>query len=332
MTEPLRLPTPLTLARAQVDEAISELHRDYTDLPRMPWKNLDHLVGPPLPRDLWVIGARPANGKTTLALNLFDALVQSGTATLYIGAGSEGPPKDLRRQWAALRLGLPVHAVMGNEWAALPSGAQDRVAAELERQADEDRDYAHFASCERLTSSELVAALKGGRAAGCGYVILDHIHRLRFDAQTDLRRGLSEATRFLRDWAAKHETVVLVCAQLHRAPSVHGALRDLIPPVAADLKETGTLEEDAVVILLLHRVRKADVDQKACLAVARGERPIDDIVEPQTVAVRIGKHRRAGHIMDQTAFLRLDGAGRMTVRDAVWKGEREREPGEELPF
>jgi len=339
----LRLPTSYAVASEQVRQAQQELTSDYSALAPLPWANLADLVSTPLPRDFWVIGARPANGKTTWCLNLFDALVAKGAPTLYIGAGSEGPPKDLRRQWAALRCHYPAHLVLENRWGELPSGASDRVFAELQRQAQEAHETAHFAEAgEKLTVQALIEAMKYAARYKCRYVILDHIHRVRFDAAADVRRSLSEVTRWLRDMAARHDMVIFVAAQLHRANSDKGPLRDLVPPTMADLKETGTLEEDAVVGLLLHKTRRPATTAKDVADVVKNQRPLADIVEPDTMCVRVGKHRRRGHVSEHVAFLRIRGDGSLEARENPYAtsaqlgltSKREREPGEDddLPF
>ena len=273
-----------------------------------------------------------------MMLNLFDHFTAIGYPTLYIGAGSEGPPKDLRRQWSALRLGYPSHLVLENRWDELEAGpswvqpgkdvdAQTRVFADLQQQAMNEHAVAHFAEAgERLTPEVLTKALRDFRSCTQGrYILLDHIHRVRFGTDKNPRLELAEATRWLRDMAAKYEWCIIVAAQLHRAPAQAGALRDLIPPTMSDLKETGTLEEDAVVGLLLHRVKRADVDAAMTAAVGRGERPITDILEPRCMAVRVGKHRRRGHVMDQTAFLNVGEDGRLTARAPVWRKEPDAE-------
>lgn len=329
----LQLPTSLTVANAQVNAAQDALYNNTSDLPTWPWPDVQALCGSPLPGDLTVIGARPANGKTSFMLNLFDHFTALGYPTLYIGAGSEGPPKDLRRQWSALRLGYPAHLVMENRWSELPGGpiphtegthdAQTRVFHDLQMQASNEHAVAHFADAgEKLTPEVLTKSLRDFRAVTAGrYVLLDHIHRVRFGTDKNPRLELAEATRWLRDMAAKYDWCVIVAAQLHRAPGEGGALRDLVPPSVSDLKETGTLEEDAVVALLLHRVKRKDVDATQVRAVSQGERPISDILEPKCMAVRVGKHRRRGHVMDSTAFLHVNEDGRLTQRAPVWRQE-----------
>lgn len=314
------IPTSYAVAAAQVEEAQTSLYANTDDLPPWPWCDLAAFCGKPLPGDLVVVGARPANGKTTFMLNLFDALVSAGLPTLYIGAGSEGPPPDARKQWAALRLGLPAFKVLENLWHELPDGARENVFMQLQEQTDE-HTVANFAEVgARLTPASLVNALQEfKRNKNARYVILDHIHRLRFGTAKNQRLELAEATRFLRDVAAQEHWCIFVAAQLHRAPSQHGTLRDLIPPTMSDLKETGTLEEDSVVGLLLHRVKRANVEMSEVQAVGRGERPMSDIQEPGRMAVRIGKHRRRGHIMDSTAFLHVTESGKLENAAPTWR-------------
>lgn len=318
------IPTSYTIAAQQVAEAQAALFENTDEYPPWPWPNVTALCGKPLPGDLTVIGARPGNGKTTFMLNVFDSLVQAGFQTLYVGAGSEGPPKDLRRQWAAFRCGYATHLVMENRWAELPAGAQDALYAELQAQSLNEHSVAHFANAgERLTPDALTTALRDFRsnATEGRYILLDHIHRIRFGTDKNPRLELAEATRWLRDMAAKYSWSIIVAAQLHRAPSQHGALRDLIPPTMSDLKETGTLEEDAVVGLLLYRVKRPNLDTADLQAVSRGDRELGDILEPGCMAVRVGKHRRRGHILDRTSFLHLHDSGRLEDRPPVWRPE-----------
>lgn len=315
-----QIPTSYTVAAAQVDAAQESLFANTDDLPPWPWTDLAELCGKPLPGDLVVVGARPANGKTTFMLNLFDALVRSGFPTLYIGAGSEGPPPDARKQWAALRLGVPAYKVMENLWDELPEGSREKVFLDLEEQKP-DHAVANFAEVgAKLTPSSLTNALQQFKRNKLSrYVILDHIHRIRFGPTKNQRLELAEATRFLRDVAAQEQWCIFVAAQLHRAPSQHGTLRDLIPPTMSDLKETGTLEEDAVLGLLLHRTKRSNIDLATTQAVARGERPVSDIQEPGRMAVKIGKHRRRGHVMDSTVFLHVNESGRLENAAPTWR-------------
>jgi hypothetical protein len=90
-------------------------------------------------------------------------------------------------------------------------------------------------------------------------------------------------------------------------------------PAVSDLKESGTLEEDAVVALLLHRVRRPDATAQELSAVAKNERPVSDVLDPRTMCVRVGKHRRRGQIHDHCAFLHAGDDWRLTDQPPAWR-------------
>src|ERR1043166_3487914 len=212
-SNPQPIPTSYAEAAQQVEAAQGKLYANLDELPPLPWESVQKLTGPIIPGDLWVVGARPANGKSTMMLCLFDALVRRGFPTLYIGAGSEGPPADVRRQWAAMRLGYATDKVLEGRWDELPEGARDKLFLELQAQADM-HEVACFAEVgEKLTPELLVKSLQQFRKIKhARYVLLDHIHRVRFGAKTDDRRGVSETTRWLRDMASKYSWGVVVAA------------------------------------------------------------------------------------------------------------------------
>jgi len=318
VAEPLRLPTPLTEATSQVAAARDILNADYTGTPRPPWGGVVGLTGPGLPGELWVIGARTGCGKTTFLLNWFQHLVVSRVPVLYLG--TECPAADLRRRWAAWVLGYSTAAVLENDWARLPPDAKERIDRALQEQQDEYHDVALFGDAPDLDPQQLVEHLKIGRRRRVQVVILDHIHRVRLGGDSrDQTYLLSQATRFLKQWAVKTGVLILVGAQLNRAERV--PLADLAPPPLSSLKQSGTLEEESDVVLLLHRTRRPDATPEELHAVMRNERPISDIIAPRTMCVRIGKHRRRGEQVDHVAFLHVDERGGLTDRAPQWRPE-----------
>lgn len=307
----------------QIQQAHGLLDREPSDFPDWPWANVAKLAGPLLPGDLWVVGARPGNGKTTFCLNALDNFVAHSLGNrafpvLYMGTEME--PALLRVQWAAWRLGYPVHEVLEGNWAALPADARENIRWELDRMREPlYRRLAVFAPARRMTGDDVRAWVEYAHARGCRAIILDHIHRIRTGGDPGgLRLAIGESVRVLKELAVKHGLVVLVAAQLNR-PAERSALADLSPPPVSAFKESGVLEEEADVALLLHRARRADVDAKEIAAVLKGERPVADVLEPHTMAVRIGKHRRRGFALDQVAFLHVGLDGKLDERAAVWR-------------
>ena len=147
-------------------------------------------MGPLLPGQLWVVGARPAQGKTTFLLNLFDELVLQRIPVLYLC--TETRASEMRCLWAALRLGYNAQHVLENAWHRLPAGAAAAVQHDLEVQALQTGDVGTFVDVPRLTVDAVARVLKD-YVVGCKYaaLILDHVHRWQV---ADLANKTAELT------------------------------------------------------------------------------------------------------------------------------------------
>ncbi len=80
-------------------------------------------------------------------------------------------------------------------------------------------------------------------------VILDHLQRLEQDGRTSRREFMVKATGLLKDAARQSGVALLVLSQLTRDIDY----RDDPTPKLSDLSESKTIEEDANMVLLLHR-------------------------------------------------------------------------------
>ena len=311
-------PSVAALAARQRQAALELGARDHRNAPRWPWLALQGLIGPLLPGDLVVVGARPGAGKTTFLLNVMSSLTAAETPWLYLG--QEMAPEQLRRKWAALRLGYPAAAVLRNEWHALPTGAREAVDADVMRQTSPPLvNVAHFGDPRRLDVMALEKWVRefAGNTTN-RVVVLDHIHRLRhgLDASA-LTYETAEAVRTCKELAVKYQLVFLVAAQLNRAD--RDVLADHLPPPLSSLKQTGALEEEADTVLLLHRALKRTVSVADLRDVRQGQRPLADVAEPNVMAVRVGKYRLDGGAKDKTAWLVVGPDDQLTERAPEWR-------------
>ena len=315
--EEIPLPTSYNIASQQVNAAQDALCADHTEAPRVPWVGLVELVGPALLGEMWVIGARTGCGKTTFLLNWFQHLVHRGQPVLYMG--TESAAETLRRRWAAWNLGYPAAAVLENDWTRLPADAQTKLYLELQRQAEVYHEVAYFGDAPDLDPATLTKYLKAAQKHHIQVIILDHIHRVRLGGESrDQTFRLGVATRFMKQWAVRAGAVVIVAAQLNRPERV--PLADLAPPPLSALKQSGTLEEEADVVCLLHKTKRTDCTPEELHAVMHGERPVSDVLAANVMAVRVGKHRRrGGTAAEHTAFLNVDERGGLTDRAPNWR-------------
>jgi replicative DNA helicase len=324
--DPIRIPTPLSLADAQVRDAIVETERPPGDYPHLPWPAAMRLVGPLLPGQLWTIGARPGQGKTTVLLNLLHDLVQQRRPVLYMT--TETRAEELRRVWAAMTLGLDVDAVLENRWRDLPTDAPAQLREHLEWQALSVADLACFVDLPQLSVDHVARTLRDyAKAAGYSIVLLDHIHRWQVQELSQKTAGMTAAVQWLKGMAAKYGFVVLLAAQLNR-PDRNALGSEFLPAPLSALKQTGALEEESNVVLMLHRARSKEATAAMAKEVAAGQRDVRDLIEPGIMCAAVAKHRTRPGATGRMLRLRVSRCCRLED-DSVGQA---REPGEELPF
>lgn len=194
--------------------------------------------------NLIILGARPAMGKTTLAMNV---AVQAAKI-------SHRPVCVFSLEMNNVELGLRILSAeslvpntrlqkgMLNEddWNKLAKAAA--VLSEIEFYFDESHS---------ITVSNIKAKLR--RLKNRGLVVIDHLGLLRSESsgKSDTRANeVGYITRDLKVMAKELDIPVLCCAQLNR--QVAKSASDHRPGLS-DLRESGSIEQDADVVLFLHR-------------------------------------------------------------------------------
>lgn len=268
-----------------------------------------------LPGDLWVVGARPGCGKTTFLLNVIQHLTVMDNPWLYIGM--EMSPEQLRRKWAAFRLGYDSKSVLRNRWDVLPEGCQAAVDMDVVTQTTNLVNLAHFADARRISSADLTVQIDFAAHWKCKVVIVDHVHRMQFGGADSLTHDMGEAVRKAKEMAVQKQLTVIMAAELNRPE--RELLADYVPPPLSALKQTGALEEEADVCLLLHKALRRTATAGELKEVRQGMKAMTDVIEPNVMAVRVGKHRLDGGAVDRTSWLMLDTTGHLTEREPDWK-------------
>ena len=200
---------------------------------------LDHLTGGLEPGDLWVLAGRPSTGKTSLALQI--ALHQR-VPVLFVSAevlGSRLARKALASfagvRVRDMRMGLLDAEAMARLEAAMVALGRCQVVVD-----DRSRSVAAIQRTMRQVS----------RAYGApALVVVDYLQLL--EASTHDTRTRQEVvaaiSRGLKALALEHGVAVLALSQLSRA-----AEEDQQPELR-HLRESGAIEQDADVVVLIHR-------------------------------------------------------------------------------
>jgi len=179
---------------------------------------------------------------------------------------------------------------------------------------------AHFSDARRVDVEQMRKWVGFALSRECRVIVLDHIHRMSFgpDAK-NLTHDMAEAVRTAKELAVKHSITMILAAQLNRPDRDAALLGDYMPPPVSAFKQTGALEEEADVALLLHKALKRGASAADVRGVRQGQRPMVDVVEQNVMAIRVGKHRLDGGAVDHTEWLVVDHIGRLTERAASWQ-------------
>jgi len=196
--------------------------------------------------DMIVLAARPSMGKTTFALEMASYM------SLALGKKVAFFSLEMGREALVMRL-LSMWAHLGSQvW------RQGKVSAkELEalRQAVETfrQTGLYIDDTPGLSVGELRLRLLRLRSrTGVDVVFVDYLQMLRGSTRSreeNRQMEVSEISRQLKTIAAELKVPVIALSQLSRAPE----LREDHRPRLSDLRESGTIEQDADLVMFLYR-------------------------------------------------------------------------------
>jgi replicative DNA helicase len=199
--------------------------------------------------ELWVLAARPGMGKTAMALQLAEYAAMRNERVLFFSlemSKSELAKRMLVRGAAQRGKRMSVDKlrtarVADHEWGPLQQTIRDSEGMPLEI-IDDARvtDMGIVAASER-------AALIGG---GVGLVVVDYLQLVRGSGRFESRElEVASVTRNLKVLARSVSCPVLCLAQLNRESEKRQNKR----PILSDLRESGSVEQDANAVLFLYR-------------------------------------------------------------------------------
>ena len=191
-----------------------------------------------------VIAARPAIGKSTLALDLARAAaVKHRMAAVLFSLEMSRNEITMRLLSAEAR--VPLHAMrtgqMGEEdWTRLARRMSEVVDAPLFIDDSPNMSMMEIRSkCRRLKQRHDLRM-----------VIVDYLQLMSSPRRVENRQQeVSEMSRSLKLLAKEIDVPVVAISQLNRGPEQRNDKR----PLLSDLRESGSIEQDSDVVILLHR-------------------------------------------------------------------------------
>jgi replicative DNA helicase len=209
---------------------------------KTPWPRLTEMTGGWAPGDLIIVAGRPSMGKSVIALQQAYTSSSAGIGVAYISL--EMSKESLIRRLVASISRVDAHRARSGFLS--PEERRRMLAAATELQAvplflDESRAH---------TPVAVSAALRKLRTkTPIGLVMVDHLQLMKVTGRPESRHSeLSEICHGFKRLACQMGCVVMLLSQLNRSCE-----QDQRLPVLSDLKESGSIEEDADAVIFTHR-------------------------------------------------------------------------------
>lgn len=230
----------------RVFRRIGELMRmggQHTGLPTG-FIDLDSLTSGLQRSDLIIIAGRPASGKSTLALNIAaHAALHEGATVAFFNL--EMSKDQLVSRIMATETGVPLYNIRtGNvkddEMLEIAKGFSRIGDAQFLLDDTPGISVAELRSrCRRIKARQ-----------GLDLVIVDYLQLMQATGRAESRvQAVSEMTRNLKILARELDVPLIVLSQLSREPDK----RQDHTPIMSDLRESGSIEQDADIIMMLYR-------------------------------------------------------------------------------
>lgn len=189
---------------------------------------------------MYIVGARPGMGKTTLALNIAEEVATHGTKVLFVSL--EMSDHQIMCKRISRETGIPYTSLMSGHMESKDISEMDTVTPMLAQRP------LMVNTKTGLTVSDINLLIN--KAAGCQFCVVDYLGLVRPTRPTNVRyEDYTNISGELKQLAKKLDIPIMVLSQLNRQNTGRQDKR----PQLSDLRDTGAVEQDADAVILLHR-------------------------------------------------------------------------------
>lgn len=194
------------------------------------------------PTNFVVIGARPGIGKSALMLSMAISASGEGKKVLYISL--EMSDEENAQRTLTHTSGIALARLVAQE--TLTDDENKRISDGMEAYKLENIEHYAASICRVSEIRNLAARMKD--AGGLDMICVDYIGLLRPEQNLGSRvNEISQITRDLKALAMELKVVVVAAAQLNRDNAKTNRR-----PQLSDLRESGSIEQDANVVIFVH--------------------------------------------------------------------------------
>jgi replicative DNA helicase len=233
------------------DELTSKIKNNETSGLLTSFKDLDALLQGFQKSDLIIIAGRPSMGKTAFALNLGKNIVTRYKIPLVVFTLEMSRQQIIYRFLSAdCKINsnrLKSGKMTNNEWNLLSSSMKD--ISELPIFIDDNPNLTITDIRSKLR--KIFATSKSvNKNEGKAIIIIDYLQLMKTNLKLDNRvQEISQITRNLKLLAKEFDIPILLLSQLSRNVEARTNKR----PLLSDLRESGSIEQDADIVILLYR-------------------------------------------------------------------------------
>ena len=193
--------------------------------------------------DLVIVGARPGMGKTSFALNIATNVAKNSKKSVAIFSLEMSGEQLVTRIISSEAL-VDSHALRTGQ---LKPEDWDNIAGVVSSLSGSE---IYIDDTSQITTTEMKSKLR--RLPNLGLVVIDYIGLMQSTSNSDNRaQQVGEISRNLKVMAKDFGVPIICCAQLNRGTeSRPGAGKR---PTLADLRDSGSIEQDADIVLFLYR-------------------------------------------------------------------------------
>lgn len=238
-------------AREAMMEALAEIEKAATDeaepVVSTGITKLDECTNGFERGELWIIGARPSQGKTALAVKMLIHASKNDPAAFV---SLETSARRIMQRWIVIADQIPMHELKSGK---LPP-SRTRQMIELCREIVGRR--LNILDKPGASIGEIEAWMDIQQEILCPRVVfLDYLTLIqKTDPRQDLREHVDAVVTSLKNFAMRRQITVVLLAQLNRGTNEEAR------PAMNRLKESGGIEQAADKILFIHRPEKDEAD------------------------------------------------------------------------
>jgi replicative DNA helicase len=239
-----------------IEEAVSAGGKPMGPLTGYP--DLDRYLNGLRQQALYILAARPSVGKSALALNIAENIAETGLPVGFMSL--EMSEDELNSRTLARYSGVNIQKALCGD---IMQGEVPRLVGMLGKSS---KLPIHIREMEGVTINQIRSEARRMVAQHrCGLIVIDYLQLIRGSREYRGNRAteLTEVSSGLKGMAKELKVPVLALAQISREVEKENRL-----PRLSDLRESGSIEQDADVAMFLHHDPKHEEDDAGRLPVS----------------------------------------------------------------